>query len=586
LRTLARTAATLGLGLALLATCAPPSEPPSEPPPPAPAQPAREPAPVPQAELESPLGSYLAGRFARLGKDMEAAADFYAMALAEDPDNVALMRRTFFLFVADGRVEEAIPLAQKVVEQSPRTGVAHLVAALGDFRTGDYDGVLRRLEAAPGSGFNTLLVPLVRAWALAAGDQAEAAVAALDALDEAESFASFRAFHGALIEDFAGNDEGAETAFRKATAEADGGTQRMVEAFGSFLERKGRRQEARELYLAYLERRPENPVISDALARFEAELTAPPLVADPASGVAEALFDVASALAQDNAQDAAQNYSRLALFMRPDLAVALTLLGELFESELRWDEAIEVYGKISRDSPYGWNARLRVASALDRIDRTEDAVTLLNEMAGEQPERVEALITLADILRSRERYQEAVVAYDGVFERVSELEERHWSLLYARGIALERSRQWSRAEADFLRALELKPDQPLVLNYLGYSWVEQGDHIERALGMIEKAVGLRPNDGYIVDSLGWAYYRMGSYQDAVEQLERAIELRPEDPTINDHLGDAYWRVGRFLEAQFQWRRALSFAPDEELVPAIEAKLKLGLTPPEAAQKGG
>jgi Flp pilus assembly protein TadD len=265
--------------------------------------------------------------------------------------------------------------------------------------------------------------------------------------------------------------------------------------------------------------------------------------------------------------------------------VVRTLLGELFEGEGRWDDAIETYQEIGRDSPYGWNARLRVASALDRIDRTDEAVERLREMAEERSGRIEALVTLADILRGRERYQEAAEAYDGVFERISELEERHWSLLYARGIALERSRQWSRAEADFLRALELKPDQPLVLNYLGYSWVEQGDNLERALGMIEKAVELRPNDGYIVDSLGWVYYRMGSYVEAVEQLERAVELRPEDPTINDHLGDAYWRVRRFNEARFQWQRALSFTPDEELVPAIEAKLKLGLTPPETAKEG-
>ncbi|MEE8544414.1 MAG: tetratricopeptide repeat protein [Alphaproteobacteria bacterium] len=577
--TSAATTASLVLALALLATCVPQSElPPSTPV-------AQAPAPAPQTQLESPLGSYLAGRFARSGKDIEAAADFYAMALAEDPDNVALLRRTFFLFVADGRIDEAMPLADKVVEQSPRTGMAYLVAALGDFKKGDYESVLERLKAAPGSGFNTLLVPLLSAWALAAGEHYDAAVAALEALTETESFASFRAFHGALIHNFAGRDEAAEAAFREAVEETSGGTQRMIEAFGSFLEQNGRGQEARELYLEYLERRPDNPVISDTLARLDKGISPRALVADPSSGVAEALFDVASALAQDNAQDAAQNYSRLALFMQPDLAVARTLLGELFEGERRWDDAIETYDEIGRDSPYGWNARLRVASALDRVDRTDEAVERLREMAAERSGRIEALVTLADILRGRERYQEAVDAYDSMFERISELEERHWSLLYARGIALERSRQWSRAEADFLHALELKPDQPLVLNYLGYSWVEQGDNLERALGMIEKAVELRPNDGYIVDSLGWVYYRMGSYVDAVEQLERAVELRPEDPTINDHLGDAYWRVDRINEARFQWLRALSFTPDEELVPAIEAKLKLGLTPREAAKEG-
>ena len=206
-------------------------------------------------------------------------------------------------------------------------------------------------------------------------------------------------------------------------------------------------------------------------------------------------------------------------------------------------------------------------------------------MTAEHPERTDAVISLADILRARERYDEAVAAYDRAFERIDELEGRHWSLLYARGIALERSRQWSRAEADFLRALELEPDQPLVLNYLGYSWIEQGTGLDEALEMIERAVKLRPEDGYIIDSLGWAHYRLANFEKAVTHLERAVERRPEDPTINDHLGDAYWRVGRYNEARFQWRRALSLDPDKELIPVIQAKLEAGLAPPTAANRG-
>jgi Flp pilus assembly protein TadD len=167
--------------------------------------------------------------------------------------------------------------------------------------------------------------------------------------------------------------------------------------------------------------------------------------------------------------------------------------------------------------------------------------------------------------------------------RAAGLPER-WSLFYSRGIALERSGQWKRAEADLLHALELKPDQPLVLNYLGYSWIDRGENLERGLKMVEKAVELRPEDGYIVDSLGWAHYRLGDYPNAVQYLEKAIELVPEDPTINDHLGDAYWQNGRSIEARYQWRRALQFGPQEDEVKPIEAKLESGLAP--AARAGG
>ena len=227
--------------------------------------------------------------------------------------------------------------------------------------------------------------------------------------------------------------------------------------------------------------------------------------------------------------------------------------------------------------------RLKVADDLDALERTDEAVETLRGLARERPERSDALIALGDLLRGKERWLESVAAYDEAFERIGEPSQRHWRPLYARGIALERSRQWPRAEEDFLAALDLVPDQPFVLNYLGYSWVDKGVNLERAMAMIERAVDLRPNDGYIIDSLGWAHYRMGNFADAVLHLERAIELRPDDPTINDHLGDAFWRVGRRVEAGFQWRRALAMDPEEEgMAVAIKDKIEHGLLPSPVA----
>ena len=197
-------------------------------------------------------------------------------------------------------------------------------------------------------------------------------------------------------------------------------------------------------------------------------------------------------------------------------------------------------------------------------------------MAANHPEDPEPLISLGDIQRSHDRFAESIDAYDRAFKRIKTLESRHWSLLYARGISLERAKQWSRAEADFLNALDFKPEQPYVLNYLGYSWIEKGTHIDRALEMIRKAANLRPNDGYIIDSLGWGHYKLGNFDNAVRQLERAVELRPQDPIINDHLGDAYWRVGRRNEARHQWRRSLSLDPEPGQAVRIRSKIKDGL----------
>ena len=248
--------------------------------------------------------------------------------------------------------------------------------------------------------------------------------------------------------------------------------------------------------------------------------------------------------------------------------------------------SLAILSKFPSSSPYSWSARLRIAANLEMLDRTDEAITQLREMSAEAPTRAGAEMQLGDLLRAKKRFNEAVDAYDDAIRRLQAngMPER-WSLFYSRGIALERSGQWKLSEADLLHALELKPDQPLVLNYLGYSWIDKGENLERGLKMIEKAVELRPEDGYIVDSLGWAHYRVGDYSSAVQYLEKAIELVPEDPTINDHLGDAYWQNGRPNEARFQWRRALQFGPEKDEIKPIEAKLDRGMVTPTRAGGG-
>jgi Flp pilus assembly protein TadD len=204
----------------------------------------------------------------------------------------------------------------------------------------------------------------------------------------------------------------------------------------------------------------------------------------------------------------------------------------------------------------------------------------LEELAGAAPERIDALVQLGDLRRHDENYAAAEDAYSRAIARIGEPRREHWTLLYARGIAYERTKRWPEAEADFLKALELEPEQPFVLNYLGYSWVDMGMHLDRAKGMLNRAVELRPDDGYIVDSLGWVYFRVGEYDKAVTRLERAVELEPGDPVINDHLGDAYWRVGRQREARYQWQRVLTLDPEEDVIADVEQKLRSGLPKPD------
>ena len=219
------------------------------------------------------------------------------------------------------------------------------------------------------------------------------------------------------------------------------------------------------------------------------------------------------------------------------------------------------------------------------LERTDEARKLLDKLIAERPKDVEAILALGHILRGRKKYAECADVYSKAIATITNAQKSDWLVYYFRGICFERARQWDTAEADLKKALELFPEQPQVLNYLGYSWIDQGVNLDEGMRMIRRAVEQRPEDGYIIDSLGWAYYRLGQYDEAVKHLERAVELRPEDPTINDHLGDVYWRVGRLHEAKFQWSHAQDLKPEPEELLKIEEKLKVGLTdnPSSAAE---
>ena len=534
-------------------------------------------------EIRSPLGSYLAGRLAHHENDTAAAVRYFSRALAEDPENLDLLRQTYLAMHAEGRMLEAVTLARRVVEINPKSPIAALTLAIEAIRTDDFDAAQGYLNALPLDGYNNILVPVLRAWSNVGLERFDAAHEALKVLDERDDLAAFRDFHVALIEDLAGNTTEAEQAYRSTLSAQPGGTYRAVAAFGSFLERNGRGEAALEVYGSFQAKHPDNVWLEPSFARVASGQTPERMVRNGGEGAAELLFGVTSALHQSNAFGPALLYARAALHLRPGFDSAELLLSEILGALKRPAEAISAYQTIPPDSPLHWSMRLRVAANLDELDRNEEAVAELRAMAAERPERTDALMALGSLMRSKERWVEAVAAYDEAIARIAKPEERHWRALYARGIALERSKQWQRGEQDFLKALELRPDQPYVMNYLGYSWVDKGVNLERALKMIERAVELRPNDGYIIDSLGWALYRMGKFEDSAEHLERAVELRPEDPTINDHLGDAYWRVGRRIEARFQWRRALALEPEEEeTVATIEAKILKGLSPSAAA----
>lgn len=524
--------------------------------------------------VASAAGKYLAGRFARRSRDFGNAAELLTDALSLDSANRKIRRQAFFSLVASGRLEQAAALARKIVGANAGEPISNLTLVVEDVRRGELDAAATRLTDMPRRGMNTFTSPLLLAWLRQAQGKTDEAVKALDSLSKVASFVGLRHLHVGLIEDLAGREAAADKSLSAAVKSTD--SLRAVQAYGRFLERKGRTDEARTLYANFTKKNNDTEALDLALQRLKSGKKPARLISNAKEGMAEVFFNLSGTLAQGRSNDLALIYGRFALRLRSSFPLAQVLLGGLLESLDRKTEALALYDAVSPDSPLYWSARLRKAATLDDLERTDEAISQLQKMADERVDQSEPFIRLGDLFRAKKKYLDSVDSYSGAIKRIGSLSKSHWSLLYARGIAYERSKQWQNAENDFLRALELSPEQPFVLNYLGYSWVDQGKNLDRAKGMIERAVQLRPNDGYIVDSLGWVLYKIGEYDGAARKLERAVILRPEDPTINDHLGDAYWRVGRFHEARFQWNRALSLEPEKKDIPAIEKKLRKGL----------
>ncbi|MBS41544.1 MAG: hypothetical protein CMM83_07500 [Rhodospirillales bacterium] len=517
-------------------------------------------------------GKYLAGRFAHNSQDFGKAANYLSAALSFDQKNLRIRRQAFLSLLVSGRLAEAAVLAKTITPLDQNNSLPILSLLVEEILNGKVIEAEKRLKILPRKGVGRYLGPLVLGWVKFARGDVSGAIKSIEVLD-VEPFYSLKQLHIGLIYECAGQFNQAEIAYKKSLKKNY--ALRGVMAYGVFLERRKRWLEAEELYRRFGEEYGDE-TIDRMIQRAGTQSLPLNFVKDAQEGIAEVFFNFSDTLFRGQSSELAIIYGRLALRLRPSFPLAQVLLGRLLESLARNAEAVELYKNVDRRSPVSWTARLSHASNLHQLGLKRDAIDLLKKMSKENKNQLEPLIRVGNLYSSQKKFIKAIEAYDKAIKRIALLKKSHWNLYYARGIAFERSKKWSRAEKDFKQALELNPQQPLVLNYLGYSWVDRGVNLKKAQKMIRVAVKLRPNDGYIIDSLGWVLFRLGEYKEATKQLERAVVLRPEDPTINDHLGDAYWQVGRKTEAKFQWNRALSLSPEKELIPSIHKKLREGL----------
>nr|WP_246736382.1 tetratricopeptide repeat protein [Enterovirga sp. DB1703] len=553
----------------------------------------------PAASLE---GNYLAAYIAGNARDTAAAAMFYREALKEDPRNPELLERAFISLLADGDVNGAAKAAERIVQRDPQNGLAQLALGVRAISAKRY-ATARSLLVRSGRGRAAdVTAALLTAWSFAGSRESKRAIEAVDQLRGERGVAAFRDYHAGLIAGLLGNEPEAERRL-KAAYDAEKTTLRIVDAYGRLLARRGNTEAALAAYRGFEALSPRHPMVKWAIDQLTAGKRLGPLVASAQEGAAEVLYGLGSAGSQQGDELASIVYLRLALQLQPDHDLALLTLAEVYERLKRTEQAMEILKAMPAASPLRPSADVQIGISLEQLGRGEEAVQHLERLGRQRPDDNDVLVALGNVYRSRKQYAQAAEIYGKAIERTPPGDPGLWPLYYYRGTAYERAKDWPKAEADLKKALELVPDtQPLgksqVLNYLGYSWVDQNINLDEAFKMLRRAVELNPRDGMIIDSLGWAYYRFGQYEDAVRELEKAAELKSGDPVINDHLGDAYWRVGRKLEAKFQWQHAKDAGPEPEDLKKIEEKLRNGLpdepkpaevqtsVPPGEAKSGG
>jgi tetratricopeptide (TPR) repeat protein len=524
----------------------------------------------------SAIGDYLVGQYAMDAGDVVQASDALERALAADPDDLDLRRQVFLLDVARGDLAGARDQARLLAEIDPGGDEPRLVLFIDALHEGRIADARRELDALPERSIGGLIAPVLQAWLEVAEGDPQGALGRLPDVEPDDPLFAVLTYHRAAIQALAGQTEAARTTLQPQAQDGQQIPVRMALLTARLIFEVDGQAAARRYLQGAAALHEEPAVFARAVEDISAGRAPMAVLASAGEGVADLLLAIVEALRQQGAEGRAIVYARLATWAAPEDGEAVLTLGGLMVVQDNADLAIETLAQLPEDSPWDWEAKLATVDATLAAGRQDDAEDLLERMAAARPERTDALVKLGDLARSGERYAEAERAYDRAIARVAALSATDWRLFYARGVARERLGRWPEAVTDFQRALQLAPDQPLVLNYLGYSWVDRGENLEKALGMLQKAVELRPRDGFIIDSLGWAYFKIGRLNEAVSWLDRAVEAEPGDPVINEHLGDAYWRAGRFREARFQWQRALTLSPDAELARLLRDKLANGL----------
>ena len=548
------------------------------------------------APEESTIGDYLAARLAAKTNDLTTAAESFSEAQSQSPGAIALTRDAFFYQVVSGDVAASLPYAEQLVknETSVDDGLSSMVLTANAIKQNEFVKAKNLLAAKEVAPYLEATANVLNSWAIAGIEGPQAAVTAMRENAPEDGYKGFYPLHQALMLDQTDLKDATKESFQLAMMAFGGSVE--ATAYGAFLERQGDMQAAKEFYELLNDKPGPSQIPARAgLARLETGIPSQAFAnTSPSRGAAIAFYGLANGMLQQivNQRAAAEeagfrvrepNYNmplamvQVALYLDPAFEDARRLTGSILNVYGDNERAAAVLSAIGPSSPYYEQSRIEIAGALNALGETEKAISSLEETARNIDGGYEAQLALSSLFASQGKHEDTVKVMDKLILSLPEnIGADGWRYYLSRAASLLELDEWSRAEADMKKALELAPEEATVLNYLGYSWVERGENLDEAFELIEKAVSLEPSSGANIDSLGWAHYQRGNYDEAVGHLEQAASLAPDDPTITDHLGDVYWRLGRLIEAKYQWSRVLELEPDSELILQVQEKLENGL----------
>jgi len=539
------------------------------------------PAAAEKTTLHKPYGSYLAGRVAHLRRDFNKASDYYIEALKTDPDNPELVSRLYLLLVSKGRIDEAATYASQAWENGDRNSFIQIVLAVNELKKGHYDQVGPILKKTTNPVYNSFINPLLNAWAEAGMNNPDRALAHLEVLKKEPGFRALYHFHRGMINDYFNRTRDAQTDYEVIVNEEQLEMSfRALQIISNFYLRTDQKDKAVSIVNKYNDEK----LLAEMLAKLQQNVAAAkisevkPIIKTPSEGAAEALFSIAATLRQGvGGIDLAHMFIAMSIYENPHYDLAKLLLADVLENREMYADANEVYDTIGKDSEAYYTVQLKKANNLVLTQDYAAAELLLKSIALDS-DNYQLYFNIGDILRVKNKPEEAIEYYEKALEKLSNTQSQHWILYYALGVAYEQDNQWNKAEKAFRKAAELSDNHYLVLNYLGYSWLRRGQNIDEAFTMIVNAYNQAPNDSNVNDSLGWALYNLGYYRMSLNYLEKAAEADPSNAVISDHLGDAYWFNNRKNEAGFQWRHALRLKDDSKELDKdlVQKKIKKGL----------